>query len=97
MKRVLGANSEALTPEQYTSPDHHVWDLHFKNLLQDKNGNVFVIDALLELNTPDRHLGGDREYEQFNVVKNQSSYPNETDSILKSVASRQDAPVFYVV
>jgi hypothetical protein len=68
MRRVLGAESESLTPEQYINSDYHIWDLHLKNLLQDKDGNVFVIDSLLELNTPERYLDGVREYEEFRIA-----------------------------
>ncbi|MBA3632045.1 MAG: hypothetical protein H0W58_04420 [Acidobacteria bacterium] len=88
MRRVLGAKAEALTPEQYINSDYHIWDLHLKNLLQDKDGNVFVIDSLLELNTPDRHLGGVREYEEFGIKR------DESDAALKSVASNESRPPF---
>lgn len=85
MKRLLGADSESLTPEQYASPDYHIWDLHMKNLLQDKNGQIFVIDSLLELNTPARHLGGIREYKDF-AIENTGEYSNDNDSILHNKA-----------
>ena len=84
MKRLLGEDSE-LTSEQFANREYHVSDLHSKNLLQDKNGNIFVIDALLELNTPERHLRGDREYEEFSIKNSELPASNDT-SILKSVS-----------
>lgn len=72
MKRVLGGNFEELTPEQYISPDYHIWDLHLKNLIQDTRGEIFVIDTLLELNTLERHLGGTREYMDFRVEESEN-------------------------
>ncbi len=81
MRRVLGANSEALTLEQYINSDYHIWDLHLRNLVQSQNGGVFVIDALLELNTPARYLDGAREYEEFGIA-NTGEFSSNSDSIL---------------
>jgi adenine/guanine phosphoribosyltransferase-like PRPP-binding protein len=86
MTRLLGENGESLTPEQYVSPDYHIWDLHLKNLIQS-DGEIFVIDALLELNTPARHLGGIREYKPFELRTIKESFEP-----LKSVAEPADAP-----
>jgi 2'-5' RNA ligase len=83
MKGKLGADSE-LTGEQFANREHHVSDLHKKNVIQDKDGNVFVIDAITEL-TPDR-LGGTREYQQFTVRTPEAKA--DTNSILQSRADR---------
>ena len=77
MKGVLGTNSE-FSSEQFANSEHHISDLHLKNLIQDKNGNVFVIDGLTEL-TPAR-LGGTRKYEDFSIKNNgQSSKYNASN------------------
>ncbi len=88
MKRVLGANSE-LDPEQYANPDYHIWDLHLGNLLQNEKGDVFVIDSLLELNTPGRGLDGEREYEEFSIG-NTGESSEDNESILAQAVPSED-------
>lgn len=80
MKGLLGEDSER-TVEQFSNREYHVSDLHDDNVLQDKNGNVFVIDAITEL-TPER-LRGVRKYEDFRIRNNSSEFDSNEPSILK--------------
>jgi len=45
----------------YTTPEIYLSDLHDENVIKSANGNVFVIDCDIRLNTPDLKLGGVRE------------------------------------
>lgn len=79
MKSILGEDSQ-LTSEQFANREHHVSDLHLGNVIQDKHGNIFVIDALTEL-TPER-LGGSGQYKDFDVKKsnNENATREKTQS-----------------
>ena len=45
----------------YTTPEIYLSDLHDENVIKSANGNIFVIDCDIRLNTPDLKLGGVRE------------------------------------
>ena len=45
----------------YSTPEIYLSDLHDENVIKSANGNVFVIDCDIRLNTPDLKLGGVRE------------------------------------
>ena len=45
----------------YTTPEIYLSDLHDENVIKSANGNVFVIDCDIRLNTPDLKLDGVRE------------------------------------
>jgi len=45
----------------YTTPEIYLSDLHDENVIKSVNGNIFVIDCDIRLNTPDLKLDGVRE------------------------------------
>ena len=45
----------------YTTPEIYLSDLHDENVIKSANGNVFVIDCDIRINTPELKLGGVRE------------------------------------
>ncbi|MGN0226839.1 MAG: hypothetical protein ACI4AI_02090 [Paludibacteraceae bacterium] len=45
----------------YTTPEIYLSDLHDENVIKSVNGNVFVIDCDIRINTPELKLGGVRQ------------------------------------
>ena len=45
----------------YTTPEIYLSDLHDENVIKSANGNVFVIDCDIRINTPELKLGGVRD------------------------------------
>ena len=45
----------------YSTPEIYLSDLHDENVIKSANGNIFVIDCDIRLNTPDLKHGGIRE------------------------------------
>lgn len=45
----------------YTTPEIYLSDLHDENVIKSVNGNVFVIDCDIRINTPELKLGGIRQ------------------------------------
>ena len=45
----------------YSTPEIYLSDLHDENVIKSANGNVFVIDCDIRLNTPDLKFGGVRQ------------------------------------
>lgn len=44
----------------YSNPEVYVSDLHDENVIKSKQGNVFIIDCDIRLNTPELKCGGHR-------------------------------------
>lgn len=45
----------------YTTPEIYLSDLHDENVIRSANGNIFVIDCDIRINTPELKLGGIRQ------------------------------------
>ena len=60
---------ELRNPRNWTfaTPDIYLSDLHDENVIRSKDGNVFVIDCDIRINTPSLRQGGTRELNN-NVV-----------------------------
>ena len=52
-----------INPKNWTfaTPDIYLSDLHDENVIQSKEGNVFVVDCDIRINTPELRCGGRRE------------------------------------
>lgn len=46
----------------YATPEIYLSDMHDENLIKSKNGNIFVIDCDIRINTPELKQGGIRHY-----------------------------------
>ena len=44
----------------YANPEIYLSDLHDENIIKSPQGNIFVIDCDVRINTPDLHCGGCR-------------------------------------
>ncbi|MBR3097397.1 MAG: hypothetical protein IKH17_05860 [Bacteroidales bacterium] len=51
-----------VNPKNWTfaTPEIYLSDLHDENVIRSKNGNIFVIDCDIRINTPDLKCGGIR-------------------------------------
>ncbi len=45
----------------YATPDIYLSDLHDENVIKSREGNIFVVDCDIRINTPELHCGGRRE------------------------------------
>ena len=45
----------------YATPDIYLSDLHDENVIRSKEGNVFVVDCDIRINTPELKCGGKRK------------------------------------
>ena len=45
----------------YATPDIYLSDLHDENVIMSKDGNIFVVDCDIRINTPELRCGGRRE------------------------------------
>lgn len=45
----------------YATPDIYLSDLHDENVIKSKEGNIFVVDCDIRINTPELRCGGRRE------------------------------------
>ena len=45
----------------YATPDIYLSDLHDENVIRSKDGNIFVVDCDIRINTPELRCGGRRE------------------------------------
>ena len=68
----------------YFSDDYRVNDLHDENILKTPKGNVRVIDAIPMLNTANSGMGGNREYDDFNI----RAIPTEGQPLFKKADDR---------
>ena len=52
-----------INPKNWTfaTPDIYLSDLHDENVIQSKEGNIFVVDCDIRINTPELRCGGRRE------------------------------------
>lgn len=46
----------------YATPEIYLSDMHDENLIRSKNGNIFVIDCDIRINTPELKQGGIRRF-----------------------------------
>lgn len=53
---------EAMDENTYFNEDYIIGDLHAGNVMKDGDGNLYFIDTVPVLNTPDEGYGGTREY-----------------------------------
>ena len=45
----------------YATPEIYLSDMHDENVIRSVNGNIFVIDCDIRINTPELKQGGMRE------------------------------------
>jgi len=45
----------------YATPEIYLSDMHDENVIRSENGNVFVIDCDIRINTPELNCGGTRQ------------------------------------
>ncbi len=45
----------------YATPEIYLSDLHDENVIRSANGNVFVVDCDIRINTPELKQGGIRQ------------------------------------
>ena len=67
MKNKLGYKLVNRNNWTYSTKLIYLSDLHDENVIRSKNGNVFVIDCDIRINTPALNAGGKREL--INVVE----------------------------
>lgn len=51
----------SIDPSSLSAPEIYLSDLHDENVIKSANGNVFVIDCDIRINTPELKLGGVRD------------------------------------
>ena len=58
-----GLGFSLVNPKNWTfaTPDIYLSDLHDENVIKSKEGNIFVVDCDIRINTPDLRCGGRRE------------------------------------
>lgn len=54
----------------YATPEIYLSDMHDENLIKSRNGNIFVIDCDIRINTPELKQGGIRQYSNEIVFLN---------------------------
>ncbi|OAV72252.1 hypothetical protein Barb4_00040 [Bacteroidales bacterium Barb4] len=65
---------EAMDENTYFNEDYIISDLHAGNVMKDGDGNLYFIDTVPVLNTPDEGYGGTREYgEQERMVSDKAN------------------------
>ena len=45
----------------YASPSIYLSDMHDENVIRSKEGNIFVVDCDIRINTPELRAGGTRQ------------------------------------
>ena len=58
-----GLGFSLVNPKNWTFATHDIYlsDLHDENVIKSKEGNIFVVDCDIRINTPDLRCGGRRE------------------------------------
>ena len=54
----------------YATPEIYLSDLHDENVIRSKEGNIFVVDCDIRINTPELKCGGIRSLTTDVVVMN---------------------------
>ena len=54
---------DLINPKNWTfaTPEIYLSDLHDENVIRSKEGNVFVVDCDIRINTPELRCGGKRK------------------------------------
>ena len=54
---------DQINPKNWTfaTPEIYLSDLHDENVIRSKEGNVFVVDCDIRINTPELRCGGKRK------------------------------------
>lgn len=56
-----------INPNNWTFSTEQIYlsDMHDENVIRSKNGNIFVIDCDIRINTPEMNAGGIRELTNY--------------------------------
>ena len=56
-----------INPNNWTFSTERIYlsDMHDENVIRSKNGNIFVIDCDIRINTPEMNAGGIRELTNY--------------------------------
>jgi len=62
-KFAKGLGFSMVNPKNWTfaTPEIYLSDLHDENVIKSKEGNIFVVDCDIRINTPELRCGGCRE------------------------------------